>query len=104
MDGVCKKCGCTNERACPGGCYWVEPDLCSACVTFLEDGSALAWDLEGYEANIVLNGLALGIARIIPVPGGEAQIVPRPGYSAVVHARLAAFPAIPITKIDLNMP
>jgi hypothetical protein len=27
----CRVCGCTNEQACPGGCSWVEPDLCSAC-------------------------------------------------------------------------
>ena len=27
----CRVCGCTWERACPGGCYWVEHDLCSAC-------------------------------------------------------------------------
>lgn len=29
---VCRVCGCTEDNACPGGCYWVEPDLCSACV------------------------------------------------------------------------
>lgn len=28
---VCRVCGCTHHNACPGGCYWVEPDLCSAC-------------------------------------------------------------------------
>ena len=29
----CRVCGCTDHRAaCRGGCYWVEPDLCSACV------------------------------------------------------------------------
>lgn len=28
----CRVCGCTQERACPGGCYWVESDLCSSCV------------------------------------------------------------------------
>ena len=27
----CRVCGCTWEQACPGGCYWVEEDLCSAC-------------------------------------------------------------------------
>jgi hypothetical protein len=27
----CRVCGCTNARACPGGCYWVQSDLCSAC-------------------------------------------------------------------------
>lgn len=28
---VCRSCDCTNERACEGGCYWVEVDLCSRC-------------------------------------------------------------------------
>jgi hypothetical protein len=28
---TCRVCGCTDERACPGGCSWVEEDLCSAC-------------------------------------------------------------------------
>jgi hypothetical protein len=27
----CRVCGCTDKNACPGGCYWVEPDLCSRC-------------------------------------------------------------------------
>lgn len=27
----CRVCGCTDDHACPGGCYWVEEDLCSAC-------------------------------------------------------------------------
>jgi hypothetical protein len=27
----CRGCGCTDDLACPGGCYWVEEDLCSAC-------------------------------------------------------------------------
>lgn len=29
---ACRHCGCTEARACPGGCFWVFPDLCSACV------------------------------------------------------------------------
>jgi phosphoribosylformylglycinamidine (FGAM) synthase PurS component len=28
----CRVCGCTSTVACPGGCSWVEPDLCSQCV------------------------------------------------------------------------
>jgi len=28
----CRVCGCTDANACPGGCSWVAPDLCSACV------------------------------------------------------------------------
>lgn len=29
---ACRVCGCTWNNACRGGCYWVEPGLCSACV------------------------------------------------------------------------
>ncbi len=33
LDGRrCRVCGCTEDAACPGGCFWVEYDLCSACV------------------------------------------------------------------------
>ena len=32
VDGFCRVCGCTEEHACAGGCYWITPDLCSACV------------------------------------------------------------------------
>lgn len=28
---TCRGCGCTDARACPGGCSWVTADLCSAC-------------------------------------------------------------------------
>ncbi len=28
---TCRICGCTDLNACPGLCYWVEDDLCSAC-------------------------------------------------------------------------
>lgn len=28
---TCRVCGCTDESACPTGCWWVEPDLCSRC-------------------------------------------------------------------------
>jgi hypothetical protein len=27
----CTSCGCTDSRACLGGCWWVAPGLCSAC-------------------------------------------------------------------------
>lgn len=28
---TCRACGCTDMRACEGGCWWVAQDLCSAC-------------------------------------------------------------------------
>lgn len=31
-DRVCRGCGCTDKRACEGGCSWVgDTDLCTAC-------------------------------------------------------------------------
>jgi hypothetical protein len=28
---VCRMCGCTDLQACPEGCWWVGPNLCSSC-------------------------------------------------------------------------
>lgn len=28
----CVYCSCSDEKACEGGCTWVEPGVCSACV------------------------------------------------------------------------
>jgi hypothetical protein len=27
----CEVCGCTEDHACPGRCWWVGPKLCSTC-------------------------------------------------------------------------
>lgn len=31
VDRPCVVCGCTESRACEGGCFWIAPRLCSAC-------------------------------------------------------------------------
>lgn len=28
---ICIVCGCTTNAACPGGCYWTRPNVCSHC-------------------------------------------------------------------------
>lgn len=28
---ICNGCGCTDDHACEGGCFWVAQDLCSNC-------------------------------------------------------------------------
>lgn len=28
---ACHACGCTDDCACPEGCEWVGPNLCSSC-------------------------------------------------------------------------
>lgn len=32
MKQRCCECHCTEDRACPGGCGWAEPGLCTRCV------------------------------------------------------------------------
>lgn len=34
ISGVCRRCGCTDDNACPGGCAWEDEDhtICSSCV------------------------------------------------------------------------
>lgn len=31
-EASCGVCGCTQDAACAGGCSWIEPDVCSACL------------------------------------------------------------------------
>lgn len=42
---TCRQCGCTDDRACPGGCSWVAPDLCSACKPELDPSELLSWGI-----------------------------------------------------------
>jgi hypothetical protein len=28
---ICRGCGCDDDHACPGGCWWSKPGLCSTC-------------------------------------------------------------------------
>jgi len=30
---TCRICGCTDSRACEGGCGWAMPGICSKCIT-----------------------------------------------------------------------
>lgn len=30
-DMECIYCGCTDNMACPGGCFWIVPYVCSSC-------------------------------------------------------------------------
>lgn len=31
IEQTCRFCGCDFYHPCPGGCYWVAEDICSAC-------------------------------------------------------------------------
>jgi hypothetical protein len=32
LEHACACCGCSESRACPGGCVWATDNLCSRCV------------------------------------------------------------------------
>lgn len=47
---TCKRCGCTNEKPCPGGCAWSLPDVCTRCTT--EDERRLEAQYESLFQNL----------------------------------------------------
>jgi len=36
----CRECGCSDSLACPDGCGWTQPDLCTTCAHELEQLSS----------------------------------------------------------------
>jgi len=53
---TCKKCGCTEERACrtkDGPCYWVADDLCSECLVHEDEVGSWAPAADGDKIHIV---------------------------------------------------
>lgn len=59
----CRVCGCTWRAACPGSCYWVDPDLCSSCVGKAPRAPRAPRNLA--------NELRLEAARIRPTTDGD---------------------------------
>jgi hypothetical protein len=44
----CQQCGCTDNHACPDGCFWVfrSPPMCSRCVFDAIAAAAVGFDEE----------------------------------------------------------
>lgn len=76
-DGACRVCGCTDSAACPGGCWWVEEDLCSACegVARGEPSWPVRLTLAGILAGggIVLALALVGVANAVRYLSGLLQ-------------------------------
>jgi len=78
---TCRVCGCTDHRACVTDgepCFWVDDDLCSACVgrqfadsplrtATAERAAAVAWLMLQAEAaeDLLTRGLALHFAAAL---------------------------------------
>lgn len=59
----CRVCGCTDDRACDGGCAWIRveagsPPLCSACAGTADDAR------EAFRRILRLMPTRIEIARI----------------------------------------
>lgn len=76
-EAACQVCGCTENHACEGGCWWVPNplgvDLCSACVhsiAALADGEAAA---EALADQTLMKGLTVedGAATLSLIPPRE---------------------------------
>jgi hypothetical protein len=63
---TCRACGCTDSRACPGGCHWVAPDLCSACEgkDANEGPPTRNWCTDGVLGVLVEVGVALTVKQV----------------------------------------
>jgi len=57
---VCRGCGCTKNKPCPGGCWWVEENLCDRC---------LAWSDNFTPLEIIILEAALTNYKVILFPG-----------------------------------
>lgn len=49
---TCRVCGCTDDHACEGGCWWVEADLCSTCAAAMVAGPVMEMEPEPIMATI----------------------------------------------------
>ena len=63
---ACRVCGCTENNACVRGCWWVEEDLCSACVDW--DADVFAGPLAALKRSAVRN---CHVYRTVEIPARE---------------------------------
>lgn len=88
MPGPCTSCGCTEDRACPGGCVWVKQGLCSACLQQqVEDLAdlALRWADRAPEAILDRIPGTLG-GRACAITAEAGQIIVRDHLGVVVFS------------------
>lgn len=80
----CRECGCTDGRACEGGCWWVLPDVCSSCAAALLTN-------DGIDATpVLLGGAVLAALR----DGGPAAVMGILAEIAAVDEAQAAYAGV----------
>lgn len=101
----CRVCGCTDDRACPGGCSWLDiphDDLCSACEAAAEHvismtTAVLRWSGEGGKgalgkavATCSCGNFHYSVRMTPPGRGKQDAAIRRHWQSAVARAKEAA--------------
>lgn len=75
---VCVGCGCTDDNACPGGCYWVsiDPPRCSSCAARPLSGADALFGIEEQADLATADGVNYGAdrCRASPTPALHAPI------------------------------
>lgn len=82
--GSCRLCGCTDEHACDGGCFWIAEGLCSACVGLVL--WLIRWPNGHYTHSIIaINHAINGESNVNVLTAALALL---PGSSYVLHGEL----------------
>ena len=67
----CRSCGCEDAFACPGGCFWVEEDLCSRCAQVIFVCKKCGHHL--YAPSVDVKGLMAVKKTVCPSCGEDAD-------------------------------
>lgn len=84
---ACIVCGCTEDRACEGGCSWVSlnPPFCSACEELAADLDLMRLRQHTEPAESGLFGVQRCPASATPAPHAPLWIDDTSGYCARCH-------------------
>lgn len=107
MTMACGGCGCTDIRACAGGCEWIKPGLCSVCYDARMDTLAdavLDWlveaSIDAGDIGTYLAGWPAGVHRERTVVRGkfadfEVCVVDHIGVKVLLASRDAGIVVAP---------
>lgn len=79
---ICIGCGCSDRRACPGGCSWVRPGVCSSC-----DGKDI-FKPSQIVVDILVKAIGRTTRRNMPRRQGYRRIVPSRSVPAIAMLAL----------------
>lgn len=87
----CRVCGCTEDAACPGGCWWIpdptgQGDLCNRCA--------------GAVARVTIEDLENGERTVRGVPAGNYFIATTEPCTYEIAAFLGGFHRITVSNVQ----